>query len=100
MITQPIFSGNIAGISHAEPNFDHVSAEDEVNLVLEPHNQYDPNGIRVQHLVAGKLGYIPAEATLCVHAAIANGLTPKAKIVGVNPEGRYPKIRLVVTVEI
>lgn len=100
MITQPIFSGNVAGISHSEPDFDQLSAEDEVRLILEPHNQYDPNAICVHHLVAGKLGYIPAESTICVHAAFANGLTPKAKIVGLNPEGRYPKIRLMVTVEI
>lgn len=99
-MNQPILSCNVAGVSHATPDFNLLNAEDEVTLILEPHNQFDPNAIRVQHLLAGKLGYVPAESTLPIHVAIANGLAFKSKITGVNPEGRYPKIRLVVSVEI
>lgn len=97
---QPIFSGLIAGVSHAEPDLDQVNAGDEVNLIKEPHNAFDPNAILITHLIAGKLGYIPKEATYCLHVAWFNGLTPKAHVSGINPEGRYPKIGLVVTVEI
>lgn len=99
-MTQTIYSGNIAGISHAAPDFDDLNAEDQVLLVCEPHNQFDPKAIRVRHPKAGKLGYVPADATICIHDALRNQLTMTARIVGFNNEGKWLKIWLVVTIEL
>lgn len=99
-MTQTIFSSNIAGVSHAKPDFDELNAEDAVILVKEPHNPYDPNAIAVTHLIAGRLGYIPKDSTLAFHEAWANGLALKARIVSFSNEGKWPKIQLVASVEL
>lgn len=99
-MTQTIFSGNIAGIAHANPEFEFLNAEDAVGLIPEPQNGYDRNAIRVSHSEVGKLGYIPREATICIHDAKQNGFIPVGRIVSANNSGKFPKIHLVVTIEI
>lgn len=99
-MTQTIFSGNIAGISHANPDFSDLNAEDAVGLIPEPQNAYDRNAIRVSHNVVGKLGYVPKDATICILDAKRNGFIPVGRIVSANDSGKFPKIHLIVTIEI
>lgn len=99
-MTQTILSSFISGVIFARPDFTHLNAEDEVKLVFEPHNKFDARAIRVHHPVAGMLGYVPKETTVCLHDAVANVLPFKAKIVSSHDNEKWPKIHLVVTVEI
>lgn len=67
-----IFSGYVAGVSHycKEPTAIDPQHEN-FSLVLEPHNTYDVNAIKVHAAIVGKLGYLPSESTFAVHNAIA-----------------------------
>lgn len=103
VMTQTILSCNIASISHANPEFDQLEAEDSVTLRTEPDNQFDSRAISVWHERAGKLGYVPKESTVCCHDALANKSAYRgvfAKITSFNDTGKWPKILLVVTIEI
>ena len=99
-MTQTILSCNIAGISHARPDFSVLSIDDEVTLVLEPQNEFDPRAIRVQHKDAGKLGYVPKESTICIRDAVDNGFELFTRLQSFNDSGKWPKIHLVVTIDI
>ena len=92
-MTLTIFSAQIAGVSHAKPDFEQINAEDEVILIKEPHNPVDRNAIKIQHKDAGKLGYIPKESTVCLHDAWANGFTLHAFVTYATQE-KFPKIGL------
>lgn len=91
---QTILSCFIAGVSHAKPNFDELNAEDQVVLVPEPHNEFDPKAIRVVHIHAGKLGFVPKEMTCVLHDAWRNKIDFVPKIVSANNDGKWPKIWL------
>lgn len=49
---------HIAGIPFRKPNLSLLAVGDEVFLVPEPDNKFDPNAIKVIHK-SGWLGYIP-----------------------------------------
>lgn len=98
-MTQLILSCNIAGLTHAKPDFTKLLDADRVALIPEPNNQYDSRAVRVEH-ASGKLGYIPAESTRVYHDAVRNGLKIDAGIYGLDDTGRYPKILLHATVSL
>lgn len=52
----------IAGIPHRKPDLSLLKVGDEVSLVLEPDNKFDPNAIKVVHNTI-HLGYIPRMET-------------------------------------
>lgn len=83
-----IFSGNVAGVRHANPDLSVLHIGDEVILVREPNNPADPHAIKLQHVGAGKLGYIPRDATVVFRSAWDAGLTPKAEIFRVDPTSK------------
>ena len=53
---------SIAGIPHRKPNLAAVLVGDEVTLVPEPDNAFDPAAIKVMHN-DNHLGYIPRTET-------------------------------------
>lgn len=102
-MTQTILSCNIAGISHANPDFEFLNAEDSVTLRPEPQNEFDAHAVSVWHATSGKLGYVPKESTICIHDAMRNKDHLKgvyAKITSANASGKWPKIILCVTIEV
>lgn len=99
LMTQTIYSGAVAGVSHAKPNFDALNAEDEVYVIAEPHHAFDALAVRLHHPVAGKLGYLPKESTIVFHDAFRNGFAVKGKVVSFNDE-KYPKVGVQLWVEI
>lgn len=57
----------IAGIPHRKPDLSLLKVGDEVRLIAEPDNKFDPNAIRVFHNIHSDLpvhlGYIPRMET-------------------------------------
>lgn len=92
---QPIFIGNVAGLSHAKPDLSCMSPSQQVHLIHEPTNEFDPRAIKVIHPAAGKLGYIPKESTEIFHRAWDNGFEPETKIRSIEPGARFDKVILV-----
>lgn len=52
----------IAGIPHRNPDLSVLKVGDEVQLIPEPDNKFDPNAIKVMHNGV-HLGYIPRTDT-------------------------------------
>lgn len=96
---QTIYAGAVAGVSHARPDFDSLNAEDEIRVLAEPHNAFDPYAVVLHHPTAGKLGYVPKESTIVFHDAFRNGFAVKAKVVSFNDD-KFPKIGVQLWVEI
>lgn len=95
-----IHTSTIAGVSHAKPNITEVKQDDQLTLVPEPWNEYDPQAVRVDHAKTNqKLGYIPAESTRSYHDAISQGFTLRAFVTRVDVSGRTPKVHFQVVVE-
>jgi len=99
-MTQLILSCNIAGLTHARPDFNKMKEGDTVRLIAEPNNQYDPAAVRVEHPVAGKLGYIPKDQTRIYHDANKNLLQITARIGELDDSGKYPKCLLLASVSL
>lgn len=91
-MNQPIFIGNVAGLSHSKPDMSMLTPSNQLHLIPEPTNEYDPRAIRVVHPAAGKLGYIPKESTECIHSAWANQFDVECFIKEVLPGARYDKV--------
>lgn len=96
---QTIYSGAVAGVSHAKPDFDSLNAEDEVRVIAEPHNTFDAYAVGLFHTTAGSLGYIPKESTVVFHDAFRNGYPVRAKIVSFNND-KFPKIGVQLWIEL
>lgn len=65
----------IAGVQHHNSGscIDQMSVGDELNLVQEPDNKYDPNAVRIVFLsdegdLSVMLGYVPAKISPSVSA--------------------------------
>ena len=96
---QPIYLGNIAGLSHSKPDLSMLAPSNQLHVQPEPTNQFDPRAIRVIHPAAGKLGYIPKESTEAIHTAWTNGFEIEAKITEVLPGQRYDKVLIAVLID-
>lgn len=97
---QHIFTGHVAGVSFATPDVTCLQDEDAVNLVPEPTNTFDPKAVRVDDINGQKLGYLPKDCTECYFDAVQNGFDIYATIRSIDTEGKSPKIRLNVAIEI
>lgn len=77
-----IYSGYVADLPHRDPDMSRIAVGDKIELVLDPHNQYDPSAIKVMD---GEqfIGFIPRESTPVLHEAFANGLKTQAKVMEV-----------------
>lgn len=70
-----LFEGFVAG-TQFHPGIDLLhttNAGDDITLVAEPTNQYDPHAIKVLLPSGVMLGYIPRHHTPFLHAARVNG---------------------------
>lgn len=54
---------HIAGIPHHKPDLSVLSVGQELQLVPEPDNKFDPNAIKVFSSIDTFLGYIPKTET-------------------------------------
>lgn len=96
---QPIFIGNVAGLSYAKPDLTMLDVNARLHLVPEPTNEFDPRAIKVVHPAAGKLGYIPKESTEAVHTAWTNEFFVRCFIKEVIPGPRFDKVIIVCDIE-
>lgn len=55
---------------------------DEINLIPEPDNPYDPDAIKVFHEEIGHIGYVPSDMTSRVRAALKKGCNIEWKLLG------------------
>lgn len=62
-----------------------LAAGDEMTLVPDPNNPFDPNAIKVIHKSTEQdCGFVPAVATPVLHAAFARGDDLEVRILDVN----------------
>ena len=80
IMSQPdFFTVIVAGVSFRQLAVEAVDIGDEVQLVPDPDNQYDPNAVKV---MSGEhwLGFIPRDQAETVKQAIDNGCKIDAKV--------------------
>ena len=90
-----LFAVAVRGVSFRQDAVAKVEELDQVFLVPEPTNQYDPNAIRVEHPEAGLVGYLPRRLAA---ACVAAGRIPEQALVwwkvGGTPEELNVGLRL------
>jgi len=100
MQIQPIFIGFIAGVSFAKPDIELLSFNDNLHAIPEPTNEFDARAIRIVHPVAGKLGYIPRDATNALHIAWGHDLEVEIKITDIIENSRGAKLLITATIDL
>lgn len=99
-MTQTIYAGPVAGVSHAKPDLSLLNAEDEIRVIAEPTNAFDPRAVRLHHPVAGKLGYMPKESTVAFHDAFRNGFSVRGRVISFDEESKYPKVGVQIFIDL
>lgn len=64
---------------------------DDLQLVLEPQNKYDPNAVRIEYFNEGEetmCGYVPKKFSAEVSGAIAIGKVLECKITQLAPSAK------------
>lgn len=95
-----IFTGQVAGVSHAKPDLSQLRNGDKLTLFHEATNEFDPSAVRVSHPVVGKLGYIPKDSNEVIHSAWSNGFNPVATIRRIESGTKFNKIWLNVVISL
>ena len=99
-MNQPIYIGDIAGLSHSRPDLSLLTPPTQLYLQPEPTNEYDARAIRVVHPAAGKCGYIPRECTESIHSAWTNGFDIECFVKAVIPGSRFDKVIIQAQIQI
>lgn len=86
----------VAGTRHQnDVDLSSVSAEDQVSLLAEPMNKFDPDAIEVIHGKGGRLGYIPKPYCQTLRPWIDDGhLTASIQKLNGRPDRRLVYLRI------
>jgi hypothetical protein len=79
----------IAGVQHHELHevIEDLKEDDELDLICEPDNKFDPNAIRIE-FEDTMLGYVPKKFSAEVSAALEVGHDLECKITKLTPSAK------------
>ena len=79
----------IAGVQHHELHevIEDLNEGDELDLICEPDNKFDPNAIRIE-IEDTMLGYVPKKFSAKVSAALEVGHDLECKITKLTPSAK------------
>src|SRR5262249_54156269 len=80
-----VYDQHIVGESHYQPALRRCRVGDELRLVPEPDNPYDPNAIMVSRMDGKKIGYLPHGSGWSRHPADCVGFRVRLTRLGPAP---------------